>query len=541
MEHGDTTRQDRNCAVAAHRSGILIRQILDRSDRVDGVSSVTAAGRPSRRRLLAVMAFVGFGLMIAGLVSCGVSVDDEAASTMSSGEPQMLMADDAASDFKNAPGDFDADESAGYDGGFGGGAAGEEQSSRDTAESAAPVPGIAPAPAPADAPTADRQAVTAADTPLESGRDIIYSARMNVEADDVADAAREAVAIVESFGGIVFAHVTETEPEPSARLTFKVRPADFSEVTDRLAAVGELVDQTLTAEDVTERVVDLESRITTAEVSVARLRELLEDADRLEDVAQIERELMNRETTLETLRAQLRTLQGRVQLATITLTISQSPRVLPDSGIVVTAWLSEDAEDPCLGTDHLTVGSNTTVYFCVEVENVGAAVLTDVQFSSENLRLNTDAFTVTQGSLERIEPGKLLVATLAEPVADGRLAGRVVTRGYQIAIEAEAVPLDAEGTALHEVSALSYVWINAREDESLPGFGDSVAEGAGWLSSVIGVVVVIAGLLVPFAPFAAALAALIWWRTHRRRQRKTLKPTAPGHSGASAQPDDTNE
>ena len=130
-------------------------------------------------------------------------------------------------------------------------------------------------------------------------------------------------------------------------------PGDFSTALERLAGVGKLVDQSISADDVTERVVDLESRISTAETSVARLRRLLEEAVDLEDVAQIEGELLDRETTLEVLRGQLRTLRDQVDLATITLTITQSPTVLPDTGIMAQAWVSDDADDdPCLGTNH---------------------------------------------------------------------------------------------------------------------------------------------------------------------------------------------
>ena len=229
-------------------------------------------------------------------------------------------------------------------------------------------------------------AVPTALTPADLGRDIVYRATVTVQSDDVTEASRQAVAIVEEFGGIVFGQTTRTEPAPRVEMTFKVLPGDFSAVLERLAGVGELVDQSISADDVTERIVDLSSRISTAEVSVERLRKLLQEATELRDVAAIERELLDRETTLETLRAQLRTLRDQVDLATITLTIVQSPDVLPESGMEVTAWVSDDADDPCLGSQHLTAEPDSTLFFCLEVENTGAAVLTDVTVRSRSLR-----------------------------------------------------------------------------------------------------------------------------------------------------------
>jgi len=67
------------------------------------------------------------------------------------------------------------------------------------------------------------------------------------------------------------------------------------------------VDKQVTADDVTERIVDFRSRIATAEASVLRLRVLLGEAPDLENVALVERELVQRETDLETLRGRLRT------------------------------------------------------------------------------------------------------------------------------------------------------------------------------------------------------------------------------------------
>ena len=370
-------------------------------------------------------------------------------------------------------------------------------------------------------------AVPTALTPADLGRDIVYQATISVQADDVTAASNEAVAIVKGLGGIVFSQTTRTEPSPQAQITFKVLPADFSTALDRLAGVGKLVDQSISADDVTGRVVDLESRISTAETSVDRLRKLLEEAVKLEDVAQIERQLLDRETTLEVLRGQLRILRDQVDLATITLTINQSPTVLPDTGIEAAVWISDDADDPCLGTEHFTADPDSTVYFCLEVRNTGASTLTDVSVRSRDVRLDVGAFRLLQGGFERVEPGELLVAVLDVPMEEGRLAGRVATRGLNVGLEVRAVPVDAEGAALQEVAAESYVWLEARADDSLPGFADSVSDGASFLRTVVGVALVAVGVLVPFLPFVAVLVALIWWRRRRRAATRSERKAEP--------------
>lgn len=385
-----------------------------------------------------------------------------------------------------------------------------------------PEPAAAASPAEAAPPAASSLGAPTALTPADIGRDVVYRATIALEADDVAGAAREAVSIVQGLGGIVFAQTTHTEPEPLAEITFKVLPADFATALERLAGVGDLVDQSISADDVTERIVDLESRIITAEASVARLRKFLEDAVSLNDVATLERELLDRETTLETLRGQLRILRNQVDLATITLTINQSPDVAPEAAMVVSASVSDNPNDGCLGNQHVTVEPDATVYFCLEVENVGASTLTDVEIRPENLGLDVRSFRAQQGSLRRIEPGDLLVATLSEPVVEGRLAGRLATRMLEIGLTVEAVPVDADGAVLPEVSGSDWLSVHVVEERSWPGFVDAVVGGFGALRAVVGVFLIVFGVLVPFLPVIGAAIALIWW--YRRRRKGTTAP-----------------
>ena len=368
-------------------------------------------------------------------------------------------------------------------------------------------------------------AVPTALTPADLGRDIIYTAEISVQADDVEAASREAVAIVQGLGGIVFSQNTRTEPRPRTSITFKVLPADFSTALERLSGVGKLVDQSITSDDVTEIIVDLRSRIITAEASVDRLRNFLQEATDLEDVAELERELLDRETTLERLRGQLRTLENQVDLATITLAITQSPTVLPDTGILVTAWVSEDADEPCLGVQNITVEPEAEIYLCLEVENTGTSALTNVEVSTRNLRLNLDNFRPTQGRFNRIEPNELMAAVLELPIEEGRLAGRVATRGLPIELEVTATPVNFDGTALDEVWGESVVWVQVDTDDALPGFGDSVSDGASGVVAVFSVILIVVGVLLPFLPFIAAIIALLWWI--RRRRRKTESPPPP--------------
>ncbi len=99
----------------------------------------------------------------------------------------------------------------------------------------------------------------------------------------------------------------------------------YDEVLTSLQGAGKLLDRTARAEDVTDQVVDVESRIRSQRASVARVRELMDRATRLSDVVALEGELSSREADLEALLARQASLKDRTSLATITLSLSETP------------------------------------------------------------------------------------------------------------------------------------------------------------------------------------------------------------------------
>jgi hypothetical protein len=90
----------------------------------------------------------------------------------------------------------------------------------------------------------------------------ISTGAIKIEVEDVATAKPRVVAVAEAAGGALFAEETSYGRRSRSFITLKVPPAAFSTVLTEIAGIGELVTQTVSSEDVTEQVVDLEARIT---------------------------------------------------------------------------------------------------------------------------------------------------------------------------------------------------------------------------------------------------------------------------------------
>ena len=145
---------------------------------------------------------------------------------------------------------------------------------------------------------------------------------------EVAGGARSAARAGAGAGGFVADQDDDLAGDPSASLTLKVPPAKFPAVLRALDDLGRVETRKIQVEDVTETVVDLDSRIKTAATSVERLRVLLAGAEDVNAVVALESELAQREQQLETLEGQRRALANRVDLATIDVHLAEktSPR-----------------------------------------------------------------------------------------------------------------------------------------------------------------------------------------------------------------------
>ncbi|MFF1303816.1 DUF4349 domain-containing protein [Streptomyces sp. NPDC058307] len=178
----------------------------------------------------------------------------------------------------------------------------------------------------AEAGAGGKQATAA---PQPAVNHIIRTATLTVQVKNVPKALAAARTTTESAGGFVGKESTSRDEEgrEQTEVVLRVPVEKYDEVLGDLEGAGKLLERTANAQDVTDQVVDVESRIATQRASVARIRELMDKATRLSDVVTLEGELSTRQADLESLLARQASLKDRTSLATITLSLSESPVV----------------------------------------------------------------------------------------------------------------------------------------------------------------------------------------------------------------------
>jgi hypothetical protein len=150
-------------------------------------------------------------------------------------------------------------------------------------------------------------------------RSVIYNGSITVRVKDVRAAANQAGALASGAGGYVGGdNRTESGGQSTATVQLRVPAARFDTTMTALGALGDEKDRQVSAQDVTQQVVDVGARLKTQQASVTRVRALLAQATSLTQIVSIEGELTQREADLESLEAQMAALTDQASLSTIT-------------------------------------------------------------------------------------------------------------------------------------------------------------------------------------------------------------------------------
>lgn len=195
--------------------------------------------------------------------------------------------------------------------------------------------GLAPLTAPADAARVPEAGHIAAPgkpvvLPVTAGSEIVYTAQLTVRARDVSDADARAKQIVADQGGYVASEESAIDPvhpdRSTATLVLKIPVGLYPATLDNLAsALGTRVSLQQQAQDVTENVANVNSRVASAVAAIAQLRALLGRAGSIADLLSIQNQISQQESDLESLQAQQRALDHETAYATLSLRLVATP------------------------------------------------------------------------------------------------------------------------------------------------------------------------------------------------------------------------
>jgi len=203
-----------------------------------------------------------------------------------------------------------------------GGAASPSSRENQFAESAPPPPSAAQRAAGGSKTAAVPK--KAAETPATRPQ-LIKKAELSVVVKSIDATTKSVTNIVEKQQGDILGFQNQKPPDSSVRQTASVEirvPQERLETTlEALAKLGTVENRALTAEDVTEQLVDSEARLRNLRKSEEMVLKIMERSGSVGDVLKASQELSNIRESIERIDAQLKSLRNQVAYSTISLTL----------------------------------------------------------------------------------------------------------------------------------------------------------------------------------------------------------------------------
>lgn len=287
----------------------------------------------------------------------------------------------------------------------------------------APGGGAAAGQAPAAGP-AGTDAKGAAQPPAAAVRpNVIRTGTLSIETAEPQKVLTAARTAADGAGGYVGNESTQRAADGrlTSTLTLRVPGERFDAVIGALEGSGKLLGRKVEAQDVTQKVADVDSRVASQRASVARVREMMDKASALGDVVMLEGELSRRQSDLESLIAQQTALKDQTSLGTITVSVSEPAKVEPKP---------REKEDPSFG-DALSGGWSV---FVTVVRYLALAVAVVLPFAVTAVAALLGFRLYRRLRPARTQPGGVPAQVPRRPVSAG--AG---------APASDAAPADPEG------------------------------------------------------------------------------------------------
>lgn len=163
-------------------------------------------------------------------------------------------------------------------------------------------------------------------------RKIIFNATIALRVDDLDEGANLLFRLVEQTGGYISSSKTHGNAGSarSSEWTMRIPGGRFSGFNNNVAALGEVVTNSMTSQEVTAEFHDLDARIRNKQQEEKRLQEYLDNSTaKLEDILKVEREITRVRGEVESMQGRLRVLADLTSLSTVTVRMSEVVDFVP--------------------------------------------------------------------------------------------------------------------------------------------------------------------------------------------------------------------
>jgi hypothetical protein len=171
-----------------------------------------------------------------------------------------------------------------------------------------------------------------------TGQKVITTAQLDIEVESgkFQTAFEQALLLADRYGGYVVSSNSQASGEEdsmkSGTVTLRIPVTGFNTAMGEARKIGEVKNQSIGTEDVTEEYVDLAARITNSEANVRQLLALLAKAVTVDEVLQVQQVLTSAQAELEQLKGRQRYLDEHTSFSTLSMNIYETGVETTSSG-----------------------------------------------------------------------------------------------------------------------------------------------------------------------------------------------------------------
>lgn len=201
----------------------------------------------------------------------------------------------------------------------------------------------------AEAPSPDGTSLTAGTgVKVDLSKKIIYTAWATIETVEFEESIQTIYDMLDRYGAFIESsyqtgrdYATEYYGYQSyrhAEFVIRVPRECYTALTSSLDDIGSVTDLNSSAENITERYTDVDSRLQTYRTEEERLLAMLEKAETVEDMITVEARLSDVRYQIESLTAQLRNWDNEVNYSTVTINLNEVRKLSEQIPVKRTYW-----------------------------------------------------------------------------------------------------------------------------------------------------------------------------------------------------------
>ena len=158
-------------------------------------------------------------------------------------------------------------------------------------------------------------------------REIIRTASLTLLVDKIEASEKTITSLVKNWGGYVETTQSTNLDKTNPRLimTVRVPVAKFDQALEEFEGIGVRQDKTISGEDVTAHLADLDARIKNMKAQEETYRQILRQAKRIGEILEIQQQLTYIRNEIESIEAQRKVMRSLASLSTISVTLQQRP------------------------------------------------------------------------------------------------------------------------------------------------------------------------------------------------------------------------